>query len=246
MTPPAAIPRVLEVEIDVRHVGCLVAEGLTDGAMAAQVSADRDADVLVMHAPTSALVDAFVKNVFATQARPPTILLRTPTSVVIKGRNPEWGAVSTILHSGATILWPAIWSNGHERYTCVVRDRDGLAALLKAAASLGPTQVTREMEVDAGDLGVSVPLSTLVEGFTERQLAALRLAVDRGYYEMPRRTSTDALAKVSGVSRTTFDEHLRKAERVAVARYAGLVANHPALAASSMKKAGRPRKKSWS
>lgn len=235
--------RVLEVDIDIRHEGCIVSECLTDGAMATQVSADRDADVLVMHGPTEAHVDRFVRNVFATQDAPPTILLRAPTSVVIKGRNPEWGVVSTLVSAGATILWPATWSDGHERYTLVVSDRDALTALLDATKELGAVEVTRMVEVDAGDLGVSLPLSTLVEGLTARQLDALRLAVNEGYYEMPRRTSTAALSKTSHVSRTTFEEHLRKAERIAVARFASLVAAHPALATSSLKPRGRPKKR---
>lgn len=45
-----------------------------------------------------------------------------------------------------------------------------------------------------------------------RQLEALRLAVDNGYYEQPRGTSIEELATQTTVARATFEEHLRKAE----------------------------------
>lgn len=47
---------------------------------------------------------------------------------------------------------------------------------------------------------------------TPRQREAFRLARDRGYYRYPRETTARALAAEMDVSKTTFLEHLRKAE----------------------------------
>lgn len=56
------------------------------------------------------------------------------------------------------------------------------------------------------------PVDQLFEELTERQLAALRLALEHGYYEQPRQTSLRELAEQTSVARSTYEEHLRKAE----------------------------------
>jgi len=56
------------------------------------------------------------------------------------------------------------------------------------------------------------PVDQLFEDVTERQLAALRLALESGYYEQPRKTSLRELAAQTSVARSTYEEHLRKAE----------------------------------
>nr|WP_225307842.1 MULTISPECIES: helix-turn-helix domain-containing protein [unclassified Haloarcula] len=45
-----------------------------------------------------------------------------------------------------------------------------------------------------------------------RELAALQLALESGYYEQPRKTSLRELADRTAVARSTYEEHLRKAE----------------------------------
>jgi predicted DNA binding protein len=48
---------------------------------------------------------------------------------------------------------------------------------------------------------------------TENQTKALELATSNGYYDYPRKINLDELSKLSGLSYTTFHEHLRKAEK---------------------------------
>ncbi len=59
---------------------------------------------------------------------------------------------------------------------------------------------------------VLAPVDQLFEDLTDRQLAALRLAFESGYYEQPRKTSLRELAERTSVARSTYEEHLRKAE----------------------------------
>lgn len=51
------------------------------------------------------------------------------------------------------------------------------------------------------------------DGLSPRQREAFQLARARGYYDYPRATTAQELADEFDVSRTTFLEHLRKAER---------------------------------
>ncbi|WP_225333667.1 helix-turn-helix domain-containing protein [Halomicrobium urmianum] len=50
------------------------------------------------------------------------------------------------------------------------------------------------------------------EELTDRQLTALRAAYYGGYFDLPRRSSGDEVATRLGVTRQTFNQHLRKAE----------------------------------
>jgi predicted DNA binding protein len=52
----------------------------------------------------------------------------------------------------------------------------------------------------------------LMPKLTEKQLWAFRSASASGYYEFPRQTTLGKLAERAGVSRPTFEEHIRKAE----------------------------------
>lgn len=47
---------------------------------------------------------------------------------------------------------------------------------------------------------------------TDKQYNAFKIASQQGYYEFPRKTNLHKLAKTTGISRPTFEEHLRKAE----------------------------------
>ena len=47
---------------------------------------------------------------------------------------------------------------------------------------------------------------------TEKQKEAIQLAIREGYYDFPRNIHLNELSKITGVSRVTYLEHLRKAE----------------------------------
>ena len=59
--------------------------------------------------------------------------------------------------------------------------------------------------------------SAIDERLTERQRTALRSAFLAGYFEWPRPTDGDTLAEAMGVSRPTFHQHLRAAQRKVLA-----------------------------
>lgn len=58
----------------------------------------------------------------------------------------------------------------------------------------------------------NVSIISLQPELTERQTNAMRLAVENGYYEFPRRTTQTDLAKKMGVSFSAYQAHLSKAE----------------------------------
>lgn len=54
---------------------------------------------------------------------------------------------------------------------------------------------------------------TVLDSLTNRQQELIELAVDRGYYDVPRATTTKDLADEVGLDDSTVSEHLRRAER---------------------------------
>ncbi len=53
----------------------------------------------------------------------------------------------------------------------------------------------------------------LMPDITEKQKEAIKLAYKNGYYSFPKHTDIQRLAKIAGMSPSTFQEHLRKAEQ---------------------------------
>jgi hypothetical protein len=61
-----------------------------------------------------------------------------------------------------------------------------------------------------------VPLNPVLETLTEKQEAALLAAWREGYYNQPRSTTTRQVAAKMGISRSAFEERLRKAENLLI------------------------------
>ncbi len=59
-----------------------------------------------------------------------------------------------------------------------------------------------------------ISIVTLFPRLTQKQKEAFELALIKGYYDYPRKTSVQNLAKSSGVAFSAFHGHLRKAERL--------------------------------
>ncbi|MFX0015387.1 MAG: helix-turn-helix domain-containing protein [Candidatus Hermodarchaeota archaeon] len=58
-----------------------------------------------------------------------------------------------------------------------------------------------------------LPLDDLKNDLTSKQLEALKIAYNRGYYELPRKIVLEGLAQEMNIHRRTYEEHLRKAEK---------------------------------
>ena len=58
-----------------------------------------------------------------------------------------------------------------------------------------------------------VPINDLLSNLTNKQYEVLTESFKKGYYELPRQSSTEELSKRFNISRRAFEDHLRKAER---------------------------------
>jgi len=109
---------------------------------------------------------------------------------------------------------PTIHRRGWEHYTVVAFDEGDVRSLLRELDADRDIELLSKTAIDARQVPHSMlaPVDQLFDGVTDRQLAALRLALDEGYYQQPRGTSLRELADLTSVARSTYEEHLRKAE----------------------------------
>ncbi|SIS18400.1 helix-turn-helix domain-containing protein [Natronorubrum thiooxidans] len=109
---------------------------------------------------------------------------------------------------------PTIHRQGWEHYTVIAFDEADVRALIRDLESDRDIDVLSKTAISEQEIPHSMlaPVDQLFDGLTDRQLAALRLALESGYYEQPRKTSLRELADRTSVARSTYEEHLRKAE----------------------------------
>ena len=109
---------------------------------------------------------------------------------------------------------PTVHRQGWEHYTVIAFDEERIRSLYDDLEADRDIEVLSKTGLEETRLPHSMlaPVDQLFEGLTDRQLAALRVALDNGYYEQPRGASVSDLAAETAVARSTYEEHLRKAE----------------------------------
>ncbi len=127
---------------------------------------------------------------------------------------------------------PTILMGGWEHYRLVGFDDADLKGLLRDLDKIGTTEVLHKKSKSEGmtDDSFLMSLSSLFGQLTEKQIKALVSAVESGYYEIPKRITADDLAQRFGQPRSTFQEHIRKAESkvvLAMAPYMMMYARVP-------------------
>ncbi|WP_227375946.1 helix-turn-helix domain-containing protein [Haladaptatus halobius] len=101
--------------------------------------------------------------------------------------------------------WPMEYTDqGGLRVTMIGEDKKIREAI---------TQIPDEIQITLEGIGEYHPdMRQLASLLTDRQQELLELAVNEGYYEMPRRATLSDLADRANISAGTIGEHLRKIE----------------------------------
>jgi predicted DNA binding protein len=112
-------------------------------------------------------------------------------------------------------IYPVIYDSGWEYYRVVTFRSEEFGKLLKKLRANGFEVEILKKGAFEGFLASSLSPSAdaLFSKLTEKQMDSLVAAVIYGYYDRPRRTDIQSVAKKLGVPRSTFQEHLKKAER---------------------------------
>jgi len=107
---------------------------------------------------------------------------------------------------------PAVYKDGWGYFRVIGFDETKTRDLFREMNSRGPTELIRKRELTLSVLPSSVWVNSLFADLTEKQIASVLKAHRYGYYTSPRQITTENIAKGLGLSRSTYEEHLRKAE----------------------------------
>lgn len=136
--------------------------------------------------------------------------------VVINNRDCDPDSVTALIDQcGCWCAQPTVAEEGWEKYRIFSWDKSNIQQLvarvkandgvvrLESVHQLGLPNFTEEM---------MVPVDSIFNGLTAKQAEVLTLAIKNGYFDLPAKVSADDMARIAGLSRSTFMEHLRKAE----------------------------------
>jgi predicted DNA binding protein len=134
--------------------------------------------------------------------------------------------ISTILQDeNCWYVQPLIFEGGKAHYRVICQDREGIRRAVDRMENMGygvDLISLKDFNFVSFATEVFLSSSSIFSGVTEKQLAALTEAFSLGYFDEPKRVDMDYLAGRAGISRSTYSEHLRKAESRIISNLAPL------------------------
>ena len=115
-------------------------------------------------------------------------------------------------------IQPTVVEDGWEYHRTVIFRHEDFDSFINVLDNHGfVVEVIRKAPYD-GLIASSLTITsdTLLSGLTERQVNAMLTAHKYGYYKLPRVTDIQTISSKESVARTTFQEHLKKAENKVV------------------------------
>lgn len=113
-------------------------------------------------------------------------------------------------------LWraPVVYEDGKELLTVFAPDPVKFRSLYGKLENVAVVEIISKKAVRSEDLRETwtLSLSDLFSGMSERQESYLADAISSGYFDIPKKISIQDLAKLHGISKSTMQEHLSKAE----------------------------------
>lgn len=112
---------------------------------------------------------------------------------------------------------PVVYRDGWANLRILTFLSENAGAVYRDLRKRGPAELVRKRELPLSALPSSVWTNVLFGDLTQKQSDALLTAYRFGYYNSPRQVTTELIAASVGVGRTTYEEHLRKAENRVIA-----------------------------
>ncbi len=124
-------------------------------------------------------------------------------------------SVSAVLEKHNCLeLQPTITRDGWEWYRMIAFAQNDIKATFDELGNFAKFEILSRTNRPDYSVRETFVVSTnkLFGELTGRQRNALVAALDNGYYRVPKKITTDEIAQRLGQPRTTYEEHLRKAE----------------------------------
>ena len=124
------------------------------------------------------------------------------------------GIGKVIRGGGAWDIPPVVYNEGWESWRVLAWNEGAMREMFRAVRAVAELRIVslRPIENLSMEKMMLMPASDVFGGLTEKQSSAVLLGLRHGYYSLPSLTNIDRLAEGSGLSSSTFSEHLRKGE----------------------------------
>jgi len=112
------------------------------------------------------------------------------------------------------IMPPEMYYDGWEEYRVIGFRENDYKRMFEELNRLGPVQILRKKVIPDKSIrdAFVISVSSVFSELTDKQVNSLLAALEYGYYQIPKKVTTEEIATKQKVPRTTFEEHLRKAE----------------------------------
>lgn len=139
---------------------------------------------------------------------------RQSATLFVRGSLTEFTPLQTLLYEGFLPIGPTKLEDGRECFDLLLNSRDELSKATEVLSVFGSVAVERL----SNDFSRQVTPSAaewqeLLGSIPPRQRELITLALDEGYFDIPRQTTLENLAGEMNITKTTASNHLRKAER---------------------------------
>jgi predicted DNA binding protein len=134
--------------------------------------------------------------------------------LVVKCSKPVYGISKAFEKNNCLELSPGIYTDGWEWYRLIAFSERDLKAFFIDLDRSCEVEITAKKTVEQDSVRDTfvITASNLLGSLTGNQTEALLLALNSGYYSVPKKATTEDVALKLGLPRTTFEERLRKAE----------------------------------
>lgn len=139
---------------------------------------------------------------------------RCSMTLFLEGELTEFTPLQTLLYEGFLPLGPTKLENGRECFDLLLHDRDELSKATELLEEFGSVTVDRISKEFRREVVPSrAGWQALLASIPPRRRKLLNLALEQGYFEIPRQVTLEELAEEMDITKTTASTHLRKAER---------------------------------
>lgn len=177
---------------------------------------------------------------YATRGLRVSIIHEDESSALFFVRDQPDPITRAVSEARCVLLHPITHTGAESTFSVLAPDRATVSDLLGRLAASGTPSVASFSVCDASSTATASPVTGIASELTQRQFDVLVLALERGFYDQPRRASVDDLAVALKVSSSTVNEHLRKAEERILRRFAQLLRAQVKTARLTWRKVGRP------
>jgi predicted DNA binding protein len=123
-------------------------------------------------------------------------------------------SIAIVEASNCIPIMPVTYEGGFEHVKLFAFTKDDQEAAIDNLSAISKVTVEQrgQLERHTARPAMTVSVDDFLDTLTTKQLLALVEAIEMGYYTMPKKATIDEIAAKVGMPRSTFEEHLRKAE----------------------------------